>query len=123
MRSVLRLRRRSQAPSLARQLLLLQALVVVIIVVTATAAAYLNAQRTAEREAEVEVAALVAALTRSPSVLEAVTGPRPSEALQPYVEEVRGETGTSFITVMAPDRTRFTHPDPSEIGGRFIGTM
>ena len=118
-----RSRRRSTAPSLARQLLLLQALVVALIVLAATAAAYVNAQRTAEREAEVEVTALVAALTRSPLVRDAVTGPRPTEALQPYVEQVRGDTGTSFITVMAPDRTRFTHPNPTQIGGRFIGTI
>ena len=117
------LRRRTTPPSLARQLLLLQALVVAVIVVIATAAAYVNAQRTAEREAEVEVTALVAALTRSPLVLDAVTGPRPTQALQPYVEQVREDTGTSFITVMAPDRTRFTHPNPARIGGRFIGTI
>ena len=121
MRSLLR--RRSNPPSLALQLLLLQALVVALIVVAATAAAYVNAQRTAEREAEVEVTALVAALTRSPLVLDAVTGPRPTDELQPYVEQVREDTGTSFITVMAPDRTRFTHPNPSQIGGRFIGTI
>ena len=92
-------RRRSQAPSLARQLLLLQALVVTVIVAAATGAAYLSAQQTAEREAEVEVRALVAALTQSPVVLDAVTGPRPTEVLQPYVEEVLAETSTSFITV------------------------
>ena len=115
--------RRRPAASLARQLLVLQALVVAVIVVTATAAAYVNAQRTAEREAEVEVTAIVAALTRSPLVQAAVTGPRPTAALQPYVEQVRGDTGTSFITVMAPDRTRFTHPNPAQIGGRFIGTI
>jgi sensor histidine kinase regulating citrate/malate metabolism len=114
---------RRRPASLARQLLLLQALVVAVIVVTATAAAYVNAQRTAEREAEVEVTALVAALTRSPLVQAAVTSPRPTAALQPYVEQVRADTGTSFITVMAPDRTRFTHPNPAQIGGRFIGTI
>ena len=123
MTSLLPLPRRSPAPSLARQLLLLQALVVTVIVAIATAAAYVNAQRTAEREAEVEVAALVAALTRSPVVLDAVTGPRPTASLQPYVEQVRTDTGTSFITVMAPDRTRYTHPDPTQIGGQFLGTI
>ena len=117
------LRRFAPAPSLARQLLLLQALLVTVIVATATAVAYVNAQRTAEREAEVEVTAIVAALTESPLVREAVTGSRPTEVLQPYVERVRAGTGTSFITVLAPDRTRFTHPNPAQIGGRFIGTI
>jgi sensor histidine kinase regulating citrate/malate metabolism len=43
--------------------------------------------------------------------------------LQPYVERVRAATGTSFITVLAPDRTRFTHPDPAEIGRPFRGSI
>jgi sensor histidine kinase regulating citrate/malate metabolism len=115
--------RRAPAPSLARQLLLLQALVVAVIVVTATAVAYVSAQRTAEREAEVQVRGIVAALARSPLVVDAVTGPRATEVLQPYVERVRHDTGTSFITVFAPDRTRFTHPNPAQIGGKFIGTI
>ncbi|TYP84603.1 sensor histidine kinase [Blastococcus xanthinilyticus] len=117
------LRRRSRPTSLARQLLLLQGLVVAVIVLTATAVAYVNAHRTAQHDAEVQATAIVAALTTSPLVAEAVTGPRPTEVLQPYVEAVRRETGTSFITVFAPDRTRFTHPDPAQIGRSFIGTI
>ena len=115
--------RRPGGPSLARQLLLLQALVVAVIVLTAAAVAYANAQRTAEHDAEVQARAIVGALANSPLVVEAVIGPRPTEVLQPYVEAVRRDTGTSFITVFAPDRTRFTHPDPAQIGLRFLGTI
>jgi sensor histidine kinase regulating citrate/malate metabolism len=117
------LRRRPRTASLARQLLLLQALVVAVIVVTSTAVAYVNAQRTAQQDAEVQAAAIVAALANSPLVIDAVTGPRPTGVLQPYVEAVRKDTGTSFITVFAPDRTRYTHPDPAQIGRSFIGTI
>ena len=122
-RSILPLRSRSRPPSLARQLLILQALVIAVIVLTATAVAYVNAQRTAQRDAEMHARAIVAALVNSPLVIDAVTGPRPTEVLQPYVEAVRADTGTSFITVFAPDRTRYTHPDPAEIGRAFIGTI
>lgn len=115
--------RRPEAPSLARQLLLLQALVVVLVVLAASAVAYRNATRTVEREAAVQARALVAALANSPLVIDAVTGPRATEVLQPYVEAVRRDTGTSFITIFAPDRTRFTHPNPDQIGGRFLGTI
>ena len=115
--------RRRTSTSLARQLLVLQALVVAVIVLTAAAVAYLNAQRTAEHDAEVQARAIVGALANSPLVVEAVIGPRPTEVLQPYVEAVRRDTGTSFITVFAPDRTRFTHPDPAQIGLRFLGTI
>jgi sensor histidine kinase regulating citrate/malate metabolism len=115
--------RGSDAPSLARQLLLLQALVVALVVVMATAVAYVSAQRTAQQEAEVQARALVAALANSPLVIDAVTGPRPTEVLQPYVEAVRDDTASSFITIFAPDRTRFTHPNPDKIGGQFLGTI
>lgn len=121
--SDLPLRRRPRPTSLARQLLLLQGLVVAVIVLTATAVAYVNAQRTAQHDAEVQATAIVAALAHSPLVVDEVTGPRPTEVLQPYVEAVRRDTGMSFITVFSPDRTRYTHPDPSEIGRSFIGTI
>jgi sensor histidine kinase regulating citrate/malate metabolism len=122
-RPYLPLRRRSRPTSLARQLLILQGLVVTVIVLAATAAAYLNALRTAQEDAETHATAIVAALANSPLVVDAVTGPRPTEVLQPYVEAVREDTGTSFITVFAPDRTRYTHPDPAQIGRQFIGTI
>jgi sensor histidine kinase regulating citrate/malate metabolism len=88
-----------------------------------TAVAYLQARQAVRQAAEEETTAIVASLTDSPLVRSAVTGPDPTAALQPYVEEVRADTGTSFITVLAPDRTRYTHPDPAEIGRPFIGTI
>jgi sensor histidine kinase regulating citrate/malate metabolism len=117
------LRRRPGGMSLARQLLVLQALVVAVIVLTAAAVAYASAHRTAQHDAEVQARAIVAALANSPLVIDAVTGPRPTQVLQPYVEAVRRDTGTSFITVFAPDRTRYTHPDPAQIGHAFLGTI
>ena len=120
---LLPLRRRGSGASLARQLLVLQALVVVVIVLASTAVAYASAQRTAQRDAEVQARSIVAALVNSPLVVEAIAGPRPTEVLQPYVEAVRRDSGTSFITVLAPDRTRYTHPNPAQIGQPFLGTI
>ncbi|NBE94725.1 sensor histidine kinase [Nonomuraea sp. KC401] len=57
----------------------------------------------------------------SPDVLDALGDPDPSGRLQPYAERVRGATGVDFITIMRPDGTRYTHPDPARIGGRFLG--
>ncbi len=116
-------RRPRGTTTLARQLLVLQALVVAVIVLAASVVAYANARRTAESEAEVQARSIVAALANSPLVIDAVTGPRPTELLQPYVEAVRRETDTSFITVFGPDRIRYTHPDPTRIGQEFIGTI
>ncbi|WP_366917629.1 ATP-binding protein [uncultured Pseudokineococcus sp.] len=43
-------------------------------------------------------------------------------ALQPFAERVRAETGTSFVVVMAPDGTRWTHPDPAQVGRTYLGS-
>jgi sensor histidine kinase regulating citrate/malate metabolism len=109
--------------SLAGRLLLLQALVVLAVVLASSAVAYAAARSDVQRNAEQRTTAIVDSLITSPLVLEAVTGNDPTAVLQPYVERIRARTGTSFITVMAPDRTRFTHPDPAEIGRPFIGTI
>src|SRR3712207_7581441 len=87
------------------------------------AGAYLEARQAVRQAAAEETTAIVASLADSPLVRSAVTGPDPTASLQPYVEEVRVDTGTSFITVLAPDRTRFSHPDPAEIGKPVIGTV
>src|SRR4051794_24650959 len=109
--------------SLARRLLLLQALVVGVVVLASTAVAWLDARQAVRASAEQRTTAIVESLADSPLVRDAVTGPNPTAVLQPYVEQVRADTGTSFITVLAPDRTRWTHPDPQQIGRPFQGTI
>src|SRR4051812_1235254 len=116
-------RRRPGDASLAGRLLFLQALVVLVVVLTSAVVAYLDARQGARRSAEQRTTAIVESLTHSPLVVDAVSGRHPTAALQPYVERIREATGTSFITVLAPDRTRFTHPTPSEIGKPFLGTI
>jgi sensor histidine kinase regulating citrate/malate metabolism len=93
------------------------------VVLTSASVAYGEAQEAVRQSAEQEATAIVASLADSPLVLDAVTGDDPTAVLQPYVEEIRADTGTSFITVLAPDRTRYTHPDPGEIGRPFRGTI
>ena len=118
------LSRRPRRPtSLARQLLVLQALVVGVVVAATTVVAYLDARAAVRHDAAVRATAIVRSLADTPLVVDAVTGPHPTRVLQPYVEKVRADTGTSFITVFAPDRTRYTHPNPAEIGRPFIGTI
>ncbi len=43
--------------------------------------------------------------------------------MQPYAERARADTDVDFIVVMALDRTRFTHPDPAQIGRPFVGDL
>jgi two-component system, CitB family, sensor kinase len=109
--------------SLAQQLLALQALVLVLVVVAAMGLAYLDARRDANEAARHTTAAVARAVADAPDVAAALALPEPSVVLQPFAETVRRDTGTDFVVVMAPDRTRFSHPDPAQIGKKFIGTI
>ncbi|WP_245592435.1 sensor histidine kinase [Actinomadura rifamycini] len=108
--------------SLARRLLVLQAVVVGLLVVVGTALAGLDARRAAHDRAEQTVTAVAESIADSPNLRAALDGPDPTSVLQPYTELIRHDTGIDFITIMAPDGTRYTHPEPARIGGRFIGT-
>ncbi|HEY4605512.1 MAG TPA: histidine kinase, partial [Blastococcus sp.] len=116
-------KRREGGRSLAVQLLVLQALLLAVVIATSTAIAVREAQRAVRHNAEVRATAIIETLADSPLVIDAVTGPDPTAVLQPYVERVRGDTGATFITVFARDRTRYTHPNPAEIGQPFVGTI
>lgn len=63
------------------------------------------------------------ALADSPSTAAALESGRATEVLQPVTEAVRTNTDIAFITIMSPDGTRFTHTDPRQIGGHYLGTI
>ncbi|SMD05806.1 ATP-binding protein [Kibdelosporangium aridum] len=107
--------------SLARQLLVLQVVIVGVIVGGGSILAYLDAARNTEDTARREVVAVAKSVADTPTLLMALTTPRPTEILQPFAEDVRHDTGVDFITIMNPEGIRFTHPNPQEIGRHFLG--
>lgn len=109
--------------SLAGQAIALQILVIALIVAAGSALALFDARQDADAAAEQQVLGIATALADSPSTAAAIEGGRATELLQPVTEAVRTQTDIAFITIMAPDRTRFTHTDPSQIGGRYLGTI
>ncbi|CAM3489302.1 ATP-binding protein [Nocardioides zeicaulis] len=117
-----RMRRRTDGESpVARQILLLQVAVVVVLVVTAVALASWDARRDLRSAARDQATAVARSVADSPFVREEVRSPDPTAALQPFAEEVRVDTDTDFVVVMDTDRVRWTHPDPAQIGRRFVG--
>lgn len=95
----------------------------------------LDAQQAHEREAALASQELALAMAATPTVRAAVTEAHErydadpagavagaTDALQSYVEDVRQATRLDFVTVMHPDGTRYTHPDPDEIGRTFLGS-
>lgn len=108
---------------MARQILVLQVLVVLVLVVAALGLAAYDARRDARRAATDNAVAVALSVADSPTVLGALDDADPSATLQPYAEQVRHDTGVDFVVVMEPDRTRYTHPDPAQIGQKFIGDL
>ncbi|MEU6294133.1 sensor histidine kinase [Streptomyces erythrochromogenes] len=111
--------------SLAGQLFAMQVLLVAVVVAGCAVFAYATARGQAEEAAARQAGAVARAVADSPSVREAVRGAArgndPSAELQPYAQKVRLDSGVDFVTIMAPDGRRWTHPDPLRIGEPFLG--
>lgn len=109
--------------SLAGQAIALQVLVVAVVVLAGTALALLDARHDGENAAREQVIGIATALADSPSTAAAIESGTATKVLQPVTEAVRTGTDIAFITIMAPDGVRFTHTDPTQIGGHYLGTV
>ena len=116
-------RRADGESPVARQILLLQVGVVVVLVVTAVALAAWDARRDLRDAAREQATAVARSVADSPFVREEVATSDPTPLLQPFAEEVRIDTGTDFVVIMGTDRIRYTHPDTSQIGREFVGSV
>ncbi|WP_394941243.1 ATP-binding protein [Psychromicrobium sp. YIM B11713] len=109
--------------SIARQLFLGSLLFVTVITSLVVLLAFLDSRDHAYAQAERNSTAIATTLADSPLLQTAAASADPSAILQPYAEAVLVGTKVDFITIMAPDRTRWTHPDPSQIGKPYIGSV
>ena len=109
--------------SLAGQAIALQVVVITVVVLVGSALALLDARHDGEEAARQQVVSIATALADAPSTAAAIESGRATEVLQPVTEAVRTNTQIAFITIMAPDGTRFTHTDPRQIGGTYLGTI
>lgn len=109
--------------SIAAKLFALQLIVIVAIAVIAVAWIWADARADVERDAAAKGLAIAQTIAVDPFVHDALATDDPSAELQPYALDVMQEAGVDFITIMAPDRIRYTHPDPSQIGREFLGNI
>jgi two-component system CitB family sensor kinase len=109
--------------SLARQLLALQLLLLGVLLGVGGTSLFLETRSDTQDRARDRVTDLARSVAVSPYVQLALEQPRPADRLQPYAEQVRAATGVDFVVVMAPDRTRYSHPNASLIGKPFIGSI
>jgi two-component system, CitB family, sensor kinase len=82
-----------------------------------------EARRRARDAAAQRVASIAATVAGLPEVARALGTDDPTAELQPLAERIRRDADVSFVVVMAPDGTRYSHPNPAEIGGTYIGTI
>lgn len=109
--------------SLATRILVLQVLALLLVVLGGSVLAVREAEDSARAEAIARARATVLTMARDPWLLEQVQGPDPAVVLAEPVEALRAANDITFLVVMSPDGTRYTHPDPEQIGGPFQGTI
>ncbi|ADX72680.1 sensor histidine kinase [Pseudarthrobacter phenanthrenivorans] len=109
--------------SIARRLFVANLLIVVVFIAIVGSATFVDARDRTYDEAGERMAGIAASIAANPLVLEAAAGPDPTAFLQPYADDVMAGADVDFITIMAPDRTRWTHPRQEEIGRPYIGSI
>lgn len=107
--------------SLAGQLFAMQAVLIAVVVAGCALFTYINDQNQAQEAAGRQAMAVARSVADSPSVHSAIRTPDPTAELQPYALQVMRDTDVDFITIMNPRGIRWTHPDPDQIGQRFLG--
>ncbi|MEU8589163.1 SpoIIE family protein phosphatase [Streptomyces sp. NPDC048664] len=109
--------------SVAGQVFVLQVALVVLLVLCAVFALVLQSERDTGEEAKRRSIAVAQTFAHAPGLQSALQSPDPSKELQPLTEEGRKTAGVDFIVVMNTKGIRYTHPIPSRIGKRFVGTI
>ncbi|WP_194815202.1 sensor histidine kinase [Nocardia sp. XZ_19_385] len=109
--------------SLAAQAFVLQLIVIALVIGIGAVLAVFDARRTSDRTTEQETIDVAVTVAKVPSTAAAVRSPDPTALLQPVTEGIRVQTGMDFIVVMGPDRTRYTHTNPAQIGHPFSGNI
>ena len=109
--------------SIARRLFVAHLLFMLTLTAFVGTATFVDARDQAYDEAGRRMAAVATAVADNPLVLDAADAADPSALLQPYAIKVTEDADADFITIMAPDRTRWTHPRDEELGKPYIGSI
>ncbi|VXB10614.1 Sensor histidine kinase regulating citrate/malate metabolism [Arthrobacter sp. 9AX] len=109
--------------SIARRLFVANLLIVVAFIAIVGTATFIDARDRTYEEAGRRMTGVAATVAANPLVLEAAATADPSSLLQPYALDVMAGSGADFVTIMAPDRTRWTHPRNEELGRPYIGSI
>ncbi|WP_144673658.1 sensor histidine kinase [Arthrobacter sp. U41] len=109
--------------SIARRLFVAHLLFMLALTAIVGTATFVDARDQAYDEAGRRMAAVATTMADNPLVLDAAGAANPTPLLQPYALKVMADADADFITIMAPDRTRWTHPKDEELGKPYIGSI
>ncbi len=101
----------------------LQVLIVLLLVVAAAVTLLLQARTDRFQAARDRSLAAAEAFAHGPGLVQTMQGPDPAAVLQPLAEATRRQGGVDFLVVMNRDGIRYSHPDPTQIGKKFVGTI
>ncbi|MGW7448659.1 SpoIIE family protein phosphatase [Kitasatospora sp. NPDC054795] len=109
--------------SVAGQMFVLQVLIVLLLVAAAVVALLVESRSDRFAAARDRSLAAAEAFAHSPGLVATMQGPDPSAVLQPLTESARKAAQVDFIVVTDRNGIRFTHPEPEQIGKKFVGTI
>ncbi|MEU8925744.1 SpoIIE family protein phosphatase [Kitasatospora sp. NPDC048545] len=102
---------------------LLQVLIVLLLVVAAVVALLIESRSDRFAAARDRSLAAAEAFAHSPGLVATMQGPDPTAVLQPATEAARKDAQVDFIVVTDRNGIRYTHPEPDQIGKKFVGTI
>lgn len=108
--------------SLASRLFVWQLMLVTALSLALGVIGYRHTAAQIHEDAAARAHSVAATLAHDPFVAASVGSAGASAALQPYAVDVMSGADVDFVTIMEPDGTRLTHPNPGEIGGTYLGT-
>ncbi|WP_193084669.1 ATP-binding protein [Brevibacterium aurantiacum] len=108
---------------LARRLFFLQLALIVIVCTALSITSYISTLGSAREATSERVLSIAETLAHDPFVIESVEASDASAKLQPYALTVISTADVDFVTIMDRDRTRYTHPDPDQLGKDYIGSI
>jgi len=107
--------------TLAGQVFALEFVLVLLLVVATVAVLVSQTRRQVTRSAYDRSLSVAETFAYAPGTLAAMRSADPSAVLQPAAEQVYRRAEVAYVVAFAPDGTRWSHPDPSLIGGRVSG--
>lgn len=114
---------RSRPLDAANPLVLVQTWLLFLLLVAGALIVLVEARHDAQAKDRVLVLGVARTVANSPFVFSSVLTPDPAARLGTYAKAVQGANGVDFVVIMAPDRTRWTHPDPTRVGKQFAGRI